>query len=934
MKIGFLVTNPYQLHHYERIAAHLEPSTAIIEIRDRDFGVDEHLVAQHLPGWDFDYIPSNHIKALDGKFDALICQTPVAPMQFFERSLLVAQQYSLSKESYQYGVWRTQVDLNLMYGPYSVSRVQGFCDARSAGNPLLDQLMNGGNFPTLPNDVEPNRRTVLYLPTYGDLSALASTSKALSELDVDVVIKLHHMDSPARLGTLPDNFRLETSDRHPIELIRGAQAVISDYSGAAYDAALCRVPVLLTGHASPVDKDYVRLSSQDMERTHLKDLAEVWSADRDFESAYEAARQKMQNSDNYQLFVEKFVANPGAAGEACAQAVQDLVTLGASSHLVGEPVKTAIRKYVMANRELRDENAKLSQMNAQLTARSTGDAKRPTLMRIRRRLGRIRWMGKLYHSSRSIVSHLASDRSAAHQTSVDHEQIEPLNISTARPETLPTPVMLRSAMARAVREALQNRGVPVGTSTETDPGTLALDARHRWHLPKALSDLAAARPDLKVVVIGSTLSRKTVSADKLKPDHMLEATRIEVRDPYRFHDYLVDKQGSAVLQIVEYDPEVNRYLTLDRRASKPDWTEVFGSRRMQTIIEPASPNATCADRASDSAENSSPIDLVYTWVDSSDRRWQEERHTWSGEAGNMLASANNEERYANRDELLYSLRSVELFAPFVRNIYIVTAGQVPSWLNSNNDQIILVDHRDIFPDPSVLPVFNSHAIEACIHRIDGLAENYLYMNDDFIFGNEVFPDDFYTESGLVKCHVSPSQFVYDGKPEANAIPTDWASYNVCTLIQRDSGLNIRARLKHIPYPQLRSVCYELEQRYSEQIDETRAARFRSNSDLAIPSMLAPYYSVATHRGVIWPNTPHTYVYADTGRANWHTRTKKILKHRPKFICMNATRHAEIPMETQQRNLQTFLSSILPFPSQFEIGAALESKPYARGSVVG
>lgn len=44
-------------------------------------------------------------------------------------------------------------------------------------------------------------------------------------------------------------------------------------------------------------------------------------------------------------------------------------------------------------------------------------------------------------------------------------------------------------------------------------------------------------------------------------------------------------------------------------------------------------------------------------------------------------------------ELRYSLRSVELYAPWVRRVFIVTNGQIPSWLNLENPRITLVSHQ-------------------------------------------------------------------------------------------------------------------------------------------------------------------------------------------------------------------------------------------------
>ncbi len=56
----------------------------------------------------------------------------------------------------------------------------------------------------------------------------------------------------------------------------------------------------------------------------------------------------------------------------------------------------------------------------------------------------------------------------------------------------------------------------------------------------------------------------------------------------------------------------------------------------------------------------------------------------------------------------------------------------------------LVSHEDIFPDPSHLPTYSSPAIETNLHRIPGLSKRFIYMNDDVMFGDKIWPEDFYT----------------------------------------------------------------------------------------------------------------------------------------------------------------------------------------------
>jgi hypothetical protein len=82
-------------------------------------------------------------------------------------------------------------------------------------------------------------------------------------------------------------------------------------------------------------------------------------------------------------------------------------------------------------------------------------------------------------------------------------------------------------------------------------------------------------------------------------------------------------------------------------------------------------------------------------------------------------------------ELLYSMRSVHMHAPWVRTIYIVTASQVPFWLNTTHPRVRIIDHTELFPDPATqLPAFNSLSIESVLHRIPGLSEYFLYFNND------------------------------------------------------------------------------------------------------------------------------------------------------------------------------------------------------------
>ena len=140
------------------------------------------------------------------------------------------------------------------------------------------------------------------------------------------------------------------------------------------------------------------------------------------------------------------------------------------------------------------------------------------------------------------------------------------------------------------------------------------------------------------------------------------------------------------------------------------------------------------------------IDLVYLWVDGSDPIWQTKRNAFIGKVAED-SEKNCKGRYANNDELKYSLRSIELYAPWIRKIFIVTDNQKPEWLNTTHPKIQVVDHTEILPRES-LPCFNSSLLEHYIYRIPGLAEHFLFANDDTYLNKEVIPNDFFTSEGF------------------------------------------------------------------------------------------------------------------------------------------------------------------------------------------
>lgn len=134
----------------------------------------------------------------------------------------------------------------------------------------------------------------------------------------------------------------------------------------------------------------------------------------------------------------------------------------------------------------------------------------------------------------------------------------------------------------------------------------------------------------------------------------------------------------------------------------------------------------------------SKIDFVVMWVDGNDPEWQKEKQKFSVD-DNADGSIY---RYRDFGLLEYWFRGVEKFAPWVNNVYFVTWGHVPEWLDLSNPKLKIVRHSDYIPK-EYLPTFSANTIENNLHRINGLSEKFVLLNDDFYLINYVTEDDFF-----------------------------------------------------------------------------------------------------------------------------------------------------------------------------------------------
>ncbi|WP_231244435.1 stealth conserved region 3 domain-containing protein [Nocardioides sp. cx-173] len=309
------------------------------------------------------------------------------------------------------------------------------------------------------------------------------------------------------------------------------------------------------------------------------------------------------------------------------------------------------------------------------------------------------------------------------------------------------------------------------------------------------------------------------------------------------------------------------------------------------------------------------VDVVYTWVDGNDPAWDAARERRLSETTGTAQTreSSGRARFVDRDELRYSLRSIHLFAPWVRRIHLVTAGQVPDWLDTAHPAINLVDHRDILP-ADALPTFNSHAIETSLHRIEGLSEHFLYFNDDFFLARPVHPEAFFSPAGLFATFFSPTTIGLSDLPDAP--PFLKAAWNNRRLLFDAFGAVTTHNLAHAPYPHRVSVLEEITERFPEQVAATSRSPFRSETDVSMLSSLAQHYGLLTGSSYVGAAD---LSFVNLANADVERQLDQVLDRDQDFICLGDHHDHALPQSRLAQLLQEWYPAYFPVAAPWERG---------------
>jgi hypothetical protein len=266
------------------------------------------------------------------------------------------------------------------------------------------------------------------------------------------------------------------------------------------------------------------------------------------------------------------------------------------------------------------------------------------------------------------------------------------------------------------------------------------------------------------------------------------------------------------------------------------------------------------------------IDAVIPWVNGNDENWQKKINEYL-EIKIDFDKKKESVRFNSIGEIDIAIKSIIKFAPYFRNIFLVTDNQKPesfetlqSLAKSKGINLILIDHKTIFKGfEEYLPCFSSCSIETMFYRIPDLSEHFVIFNDDFFLMRETKPNDFFIngypiirgrwkkfneDKKIRKFYHSILSFI--GKPK---IKKGVSFKGIQQKGARLAGTNKYIRHFHAPYSVRKSVLVN----YFKQNDEVNNIKYRfRHKNQFVVYLLADHLEIQNNTGHFKRNTKLTY----------------------------------------------------------------------------
>lgn len=260
-KIGILCTSIFHYIHFKGLGEELTKygfKVIFVNCSTNDISKENNLTnflkANNIP----------HCSYRDIFINKLIFEVILAPYFLHHMKLIELQNklykfpiikvrlmYGYAKDYWNYAEWNSEFDLILSYGDYSKKRLTPYSTVVNIGHPRIKSKYNENlidiNGRTFTNSK--NKKKLLYCPTWTDISSINEFVLNIERFTsvYQVIIKLHHGNDKLLVKELNQysDVYIFGEETDLFDLLSKSDVVLTDYSGAIFDAMLFRKPIVL-----------------------------------------------------------------------------------------------------------------------------------------------------------------------------------------------------------------------------------------------------------------------------------------------------------------------------------------------------------------------------------------------------------------------------------------------------------------------------------------------------------------------------------------------------------------------------------------------------------------------------------------------------------------------------------------------------------------
>lgn len=297
-RVGFYVRNRFQVEHFRNLFKSIDNAKWVGRSVSslKNFGVSEN-----------DSVATSRFflrSLMEREFDIIVSQSGPPKGYALKNTKFVMLQYGYAKEPYNFGEWRRSADLILSYGPYAERKFSDLAPSIAIGNPRYDDWLNpefrSVSTSRISVQLNKNLKTIVYAPTWGNLSSVKDWLDKILELSTNynVIVKAHHnsiRDNEIKSRALPTNVHF-LPDEDLFSLFCVADVVVSDVSGAIFDALLCELPVVLVSPSELSQSFGKKLDETSLEISHRDEFGVVVAGETNLEKSIQNALHENKSS--------------------------------------------------------------------------------------------------------------------------------------------------------------------------------------------------------------------------------------------------------------------------------------------------------------------------------------------------------------------------------------------------------------------------------------------------------------------------------------------------------------------------------------------------------------------------------------------------------------------------------------------------------------